>query len=270
MSKTPSKALVKAANSDLEIMPEVIYAQLGAELTTLYHEAEDGFRRVLRFGAAFLRVEQIVNGTRAVNSPKRGPGAYGFANWLRDHAPEISERSAIRYRDITEALCGKFKIADPERVFAADAATLPEADQAKRAKALDFVAEKSLRQVQLELDLVSAKPSESPMRAVRKQAEAKTPEQKDAEFIAAARATALQTMIAFDELDDRWQLLNDAQIKLAADNAERFAKLARAWVELPPARRALFDSKRHLEGKAEQALADRRAEGRALASVPNA
>lgn len=128
-------------------------AAIGAKLTELYNDAQAAELAILRFGAAFWAVEQGINGTRAVNSPKAGAGAYGFKNWMADHAPEINERTARRYRDIAEATAEKFMIADPVRVFSLPFAELDQDDQKKRAAVVDFIANKSMRGLQLELGI---------------------------------------------------------------------------------------------------------------------
>lgn len=147
-----STALTIIPTLNLNSPAQLDDAAVGRELTALYNDAE---MSILRFGAAFYAVEKIVNATRGVNSPKRGPGSYGFANWLAEHSPEIAEGTARRYRDIAEAVAQKFKIADPVKFFNAPAAELDEKDQAKRAKVIDFVADKSVRGLQLELGLVA-------------------------------------------------------------------------------------------------------------------
>jgi hypothetical protein len=126
--------------------------KVGEKLTALYRDAQDAELAILRFGAAFWAVEQVVLATCGQNS---GPGAYGFATWLADHAPEISRTTARRYRDIAEATAERFKIADPVRVFSLPVDQLDKQDQAKRAKVCEFMAEKSMRGIQLELGLVS-------------------------------------------------------------------------------------------------------------------
>jgi hypothetical protein len=157
MSKPASKLAVKPTVIALEVVDDV---SLGAELTSLYHEANDGFRRVLRFGAAFLQVEHRVTAcdtvlTRGKASGKFGVAGSGMKGWLAKYAPEVGRPTAYKYRDITEALALKFKIADPALCFAADITELPPAEQAKRAKAIEYVSGRSLSGVQLELGLVT-------------------------------------------------------------------------------------------------------------------
>ena len=100
------KALLKSAQTPivaLEITGSPFGTDdtaVGEKLTQLYHEAQAAELAILRFGAAFWVVEQKVSATCGANSPASGPGSYGFKSWLRDHAPEIAETTARRYRDI--------------------------------------------------------------------------------------------------------------------------------------------------------------------------
>ena len=128
-------------------------AAIGAKLTELYNEAQAAELAILRFGAAFWAVEQGVLATCGQNSPKSGPGAYGFISWMRDHAPEVAITTARRYRDIAEKTAEKFKISDPVRVFSLPASELDQDDQDKRAAVVDFIANKSMRGLQLELGI---------------------------------------------------------------------------------------------------------------------
>ncbi|MCS6275907.1 MAG: hypothetical protein H2171_01095 [Opitutus sp.] len=132
-------------------------AAIGQKLTELYNDAQAAELAILRFGAAFWAVEQGIKSTRGFNSPKAGAGAYGFNNWLADHAPEVAITTARRYRDIAEATARKFQIADPVRVFSLPASELDQADQDKRAAVVDFIANKSMRGLQLELGIITPK-----------------------------------------------------------------------------------------------------------------
>jgi hypothetical protein len=160
--------------------------QLGGALTALYHDAQAAEMAFLKFGAAFHAVEQLVSGTRAGNSPERGPGSYGFESWLRDHAPDVSPRTARRYRDIARATAEKFRIENPMDVFSLPVEDLSEADRAKRAKALEFVSDKSMRGIQLELGLVH-RPKGGNLGGVRGKAPVLTPEEQLAARVAYAR-----------------------------------------------------------------------------------
>jgi len=135
------------------------HKQLGEELTALYQDAIDGHLRVLAFGARFLAAENIVSTCGNFNllscsSSRKGTG---MKAWLAQYAPEISQPTACRFRDIAQAVADKFKIADPARIFTTTPKELLPADLKKRETALEFTAEKSMRAIQLELGLIVRK-----------------------------------------------------------------------------------------------------------------
>lgn len=158
-------------------------SQIGQALTALYRDAQQAELAILRFGAAFHAVEELVSGTRAGNSPERGPGSYGFESWLRDHAPDVSPRTARRYRDIARATAEKFRIENPVEVFSLPEEELSEADRVKRAKVVEFVSDKSMRGIQLELGLRHV-PKGGNLGGRRPKAELPSPEQAVAARIA--------------------------------------------------------------------------------------
>lgn len=131
-------------------------AVIGAKLTELYNDAQAAELAILRFGAAFWAVEQTIRATCGAVSGGRGNEG-GFKLWMRSHAPEIAETTARRYRDIAEATARKFQIADPVRVFSLPASELDQDDQDKRAAVVDFIANKSMRGLQLELGIITPK-----------------------------------------------------------------------------------------------------------------
>lgn len=232
----PSLKVAKKAPFAVELMDD---HAIGLELTALYNDANDGFRRVLRFGAAFLYVESRVTACDTHNNTARKGG--GMKGWLEKYAPDVARSTAYKYRDIAEAVALKFHIADPALCFGTDQKALPPAEQAKREKAIEFVAGKSLNGVQMELGLKNA-PTPKPI----VQQAALTPEQEHEEFIKAARARAVTAFSELHTLGERWQLLPDEQLTLAATNAAAFAKAAKAWLATAPLQRAAFDVARHL------------------------
>lgn len=213
-------------------------AALGSELTALYHDANDGFRRVLRFGARFLQIEASVT----METPGRDQAGQfkdsggGMKGWLEAHAPQIARSTAYKYRDVTEALAKKYQIADPVLCFSAPASELPEAEAAQQAKALDFVAEKSIRQVQLELHLITAgnvDPNTGKRLHHPPKKDKRTPEQIAKENRAAAYGLFITALSSLKTaLDDkqarRWLQPKDWQdlAKLSGDHHAALQKLA--------------------------------------------
>jgi hypothetical protein len=129
--------------------------RLGRELTELYHDAVAGHLRVLTFGSKFLEVEERVT-IMTRSDGGRGSGGQGMKAWLADHCPEIARSTAYKFRDIAAAVADKFKVAEPAKIFTAAPAQLTGPDAKKREKVMAFMADKSLRGLQLELGLSSA------------------------------------------------------------------------------------------------------------------
>lgn len=161
-----------ATNSPTSLSP-ADHQRLGAELTSLYHDAVEGNMRILAFGARLLEVEQVVSTCGIVNplSCKSSKSGGGLKAWLAENAPEISIGTAWRWKDIAEATAEKFKIKNPAAIFGSDAKSLGDADRAKREKVATFVAEKSQRGLQLELGLATRAASGGDTRSAKARAE---------------------------------------------------------------------------------------------------
>ncbi|MDR1283827.1 MAG: hypothetical protein LBK99_23870 [Opitutaceae bacterium] len=246
--QTPSTALVinrtEIAAGD--------HTQIGAQLTALYRQAQDAEVAIIRFGAAFWLVENMLatedtekkSGTRAGLSVKRG--YVGLATWLREFAPDISERTARRYRDLAEALSEKFHLGNPEvtmRLFDADLQSLPEADQKKREKVRDFVSGQSVRAMQMELGLTSAPTPRNVDPDTGKRLHypsKKTKEQLQKERLALAHADALDVFNKFSGLGDKWMACDDGELIVALEFWTKWAKKVNRWLNTPPMRRAKF------------------------------
>lgn len=142
--RAPSPQLLTAADSK----------RLGAELTALYHDAVAGHLRVLAFGAKFLEVEERV--TIVTRSGSHDTKGQGMKAWLAEHCPDIARSTAYKFRDIAAAVADKFRVKDPALVFAGDAAALPAPVRRQREKVMAYMADKSLRGLQLELGLGAA------------------------------------------------------------------------------------------------------------------
>ncbi len=229
------------------------HERLGKELTAAYHEAIDGHLRVLAFGAKFMEVEKVVS-TCGHNST-RGPQTKGtgMKAWLEQHAPAISRPTAYRFRDIADGVATKFGIKEPARFFSAPVAKLAAPEQAKREKISAFMADKSMRQVQLELgltnptkdtDLATGKRVHHPAR--------RTPAELQEEWTKAARARATETFSDLHDLDDRWKLLDDAHLKVTLADAKKLVKDLTAWLETPEPVRVGCEIERHLLGTGAQ------------------
>ncbi|EIP99478.1 hypothetical protein OpiT1DRAFT_03996 [Opitutaceae bacterium TAV1] len=257
MPKKPLKnvtatAIVPAGSAPLVLNRTEIaagdHAQIGQQLTALYREAQDAEVAIIRFGAAFWFVEnEIVSGTRAGNSPKRGPGSYGFESWLRDNAPEISFRTARRYRDLAEAISAKYRLGGAKEtceLFDASPEQLPPDWQAKREKVRSFISDKSVRALQLELNLASAPAPRNVDPKTGKRIHyptTKTKAELQAERLAVAKADTMDVFSNFYELGDKWMACEDGELIVAVEMFEKWVKKAKRWLKTPPMSRAKFE-----------------------------
>ncbi len=136
------------------------HAQVGAQLTALYRAAQDAELAILRFGAAFWWAEENCAHLHSFTAGGPGRGKKGgFADWLRRHAPEVERTKAIRLRELAKAIAEHHQLggaAETVSLLETDPATLAPADQAKREEVRAFVAEKSVRALQLELGLTGS------------------------------------------------------------------------------------------------------------------
>ncbi|MDR2982327.1 MAG: hypothetical protein LBV12_08795 [Puniceicoccales bacterium] len=231
------------------------HAEIGAQLTILYRDAQEAELKILRFGAAFSAVEQNLS-TRGQVSGGRGNKG-GFAEWLRTYAPDISRPTAIRYRDIAIGIAEKFNIIDPVAFFDADPKTLPAPEQKKREKVLEFVSEKSVRAIQLELGLTTASTEEKNFKKVQEKPQPPpqpkipdSPVEQQKMWAEAARKRAVDAFSELHVLDDRWKLMDEKQIRLAITDAKHFVSEAEKWLKSDPATRLQCEVEKHLEGKA--------------------
>jgi hypothetical protein len=146
--------------------------KLGAALTEQYHRAQCAQLEIIAFGAMCMEIELAFSGTRATNSSadskhlakveKRGPGRFaagtGLKGWLSQYAPDVEYTRARRYRDIAEALVGRLKLAGAEQLKQltladTEAAPLEGKMARKRDELIELVTDKSVRALQMELDL---------------------------------------------------------------------------------------------------------------------
>lgn len=245
-AKTPSSLSPSATTAELTTTD---HKRLAGELTSLYHAAIDGHLRVLAFGARFLEVEQCVSTcghAKGSNDERKGKGMKG---WLDQYAPDISRPTAYRFRDIAQGVATKFNVKEPARFFSSPVAKLGGPEQAKRVKISAFMADKSMRQVQLELGLREGGKVTNPETGKRNHNPAKpaTPAERHTEWVKAARARAVLAFDGIHTLDDRWKLLPDEQLKLALTNATKLAKELKAWLDTPEPVRIACEVERHLQ-----------------------
>jgi hypothetical protein len=229
---------------------EAEHRSLGEQLTSQYERACAGMTEYVAFGALANNVKEAINGARAVDTRPGGKNSKGtgFKGWLGDYAPSISERTAARYIDLAEGVKAEFALGervDLHRLLKGD--DLDKAEKARREKISSFIEGKSQRQL-----LISIGKYEPPAKSTK--VTKLTEEEKQAEFIEAARSQAVTTMSSFHTLQDRWKLLKDSQLRLSIEDAERFVKQAKKWLDTPLPNRGLIDAAAHLNGELREDL----------------
>jgi hypothetical protein len=128
-------------------------AVVGKQLTAQYKRAVSGMREVLIFGAMLKQVEINLSTRGQVSVGGRGKQG-GIAEWLREHAPEISRPTALRFLGVTESVAQEYQAIvgsqiagryDLPTLALADPATLPEKARLKQGDLFDYVAGTSQR-----------------------------------------------------------------------------------------------------------------------------
>lgn len=104
--------------------------EMGAQLTMQYHRATGGMREVIKLGAMMMMLEAHllgVEGSKLQDGVKKLPrgknSTGGVKAWLKEHAPEVKEATAYRFKDVAESVAQQYaKIVGPKT---ANELTLP-------------------------------------------------------------------------------------------------------------------------------------------------
>lgn len=275
MPKAPTKALVKP-NKPIDL--DVIEAgQIGNSFR--FDPAAHGKRAV----AMIAQVEGLKK-ERAIKATLAGIYLHGvrlaldhgeWEAWAAKHLGK-SVRTARNYMSLAAAFSRKSKLLLPEMVGAnqltLDLQAQDSDGRAILAKLDKFVGGEGLTALMQKHGVLSAPAPKSPIANTpagdRETAHAeKTDEEKHAEAIDTLRRSALDTLTAFNEIRDRWQLLSDDQLRVTLGDIRTLGKVIHGWLETPKARRAAFDPAPYLDGTAEKEVLARRHEGTAFASL---
>jgi hypothetical protein len=235
-----SKPALKHSQS---VQSEQQNRELGQQLEAQYHKCIIGMVDYIAFGALVLQVREIVSTADTLNAKGTGLKA-----WLEEFAPGVSRPTAYRCLELAEGIKAEFQLgarSDLYRIL--KGSDLSEGEASKREKIIRFVEGKSQRQLLLYIGKPDAKQG-----GKRESEQEKTPEQRHAEWIEAARSTAVTAFSALHDVDERWKLLDDDQLKLAVEDAERFAKQAKKWLETPPPARPAVEVEKYLEAQKQE------------------
>jgi hypothetical protein len=128
------------------------------------------------------------------------------------------------------------------RLFDADVETLDEKARAKREKVRNFIADKSVRALQLELNLAPPPKNVDPKTGKRiHYPTQKTKEELRAERLALAKADSMDVFNGFSELGDKWMVCDDGELIVAVEMFKKWIKKADRWLKTPPMSRAKFE-----------------------------
>lgn len=137
---------------------ETANQELGRELTLRYKRAVTAWGAILHFGAMLAQIEAQLTANVAANSQPKG-GRYvkgsGLKGFIETYAPEVDERKARRIRDIAQAVAEREKL--DIALFTQPVEELPAKDRKKVEHALEWMDEKNMHAVQLELGLITTR-----------------------------------------------------------------------------------------------------------------
>jgi hypothetical protein len=264
MSKHTLTTLSKPALSEAE------QKQMGAQITAQYLKTEVAQLEIITLGAMLAQIEALDVGGTLCHQPQGGRylKGSGLKPWLAKYAPDVDYTKARRYRDIAQELVRKFSLKSAERlelIATTDEKELKDLDPAlrkKRAKVVNFVSEKSVRAMQLELGLIGGGSDDDDEEesatgtTTKKKASAA---ERHAAAIAAARERALQAFASLHILGPRWKLLDDKLLRQALHDTEALAKELHAWLAVPAHDRAAFDLPAYLATLEKKSKADQAA-----------
>jgi hypothetical protein len=222
------------------------HRKLGEQLTHQYRAAVSGMYEYVAFGALVLNIQEAVATARGGNST-RGPGSKntGLRAWLKEYAPEVSEQTAHRCRDLAEGVKAEFKLGVRSDLHDILKGQNPdEKTLARREKIQSFLQGKSQRQLLLYIGKPGATDG-----GARVTSDNLTPAEREKKLIEGLRKQASFAFSAFHSVKEKeeWKLLNDDQLHVAVEDAKKFLKQAEKWLETPPPARVGLQIEKYLQ-----------------------
>ena len=217
--------------------------KLGRQIEDLYVKSTLGLLDCIAMGDLVGQVRKPICSTRGtVATGGKDAKGDGIKGWLKEHAPSVPQSTAYRYEELAENVRDELKIG--VKVPLAQIITR-EIKDPKAAKLLsrvsDFVAGKSARQL-----LIGIGQPDAEIGGKRTKSKKLTPAEEQAQWIEAATQTAVVTFSSLHELEERWKLLDDVQLKLAVSDAQAFLEEATEWLKTPPPNRPAIDAEKYL------------------------
>lgn len=216
---------------------------MGEHLTSQYRAAVSGMAEYIAFGAMVLNIEDMITVSARGHGGRFGDRDTGLKAWLKQFAPDVGRSVAYRCREIAEGIKAEFQLGARTDLYQLlKGSKLDEKDEFRRQKILAFVEGKSQRQ----LLFYFGKP-DAQIGGKRVATEKLTAEQRREMWIEGARANAIQVFSGLHEIDEKWKLLNDDQLKLALENSKKLTKQMEKWLETPPPSRPQLQAEKYVQ-----------------------
>lgn len=218
--------------------------KLGTQIADLYVKTTEGLVDCVALGDLVAQARQIASTVEAgrVRGGGRDTKGDGLKAWLEQYAPSVPRTTAYRFEDLAECVRDELKVGVKVNLHhVLKGERIDPKEKKLREKVTEFVAGKSQRQILLEVGKYQAQ-----IGGARTTTKKLTPEQEQAEWIAAAKGRAETALNEIHTLEERWKLLTDDVIEQAAKDAAAMAKKMKEWLDTPIAQRAAIDVKKYL------------------------
>lgn len=217
---------------------------LGQQIQAQYERATTGLVENVALGGLIERAQEAILSTRGqVATGGSGAKDTGLEGWLKLYAPAVTRGTAYRCLDLAEGVREEMAIGKKVDLYDVLKGSAPsDREAALREKITAFVAGKSQRTLLIGFGKIDGE--RGGKRTTTKKA---TPEEIRAAYLEDAKQRSLSVFSGLHELDDRWQVLDDDQLRLAVEDSEKFIKRARKYLEVPKARRPEFNVEKYQE-----------------------
>lgn len=220
---------------------------LARQIKDQFKRAVDGMVDFIALGALGLKLQEQLEFVRSeTNSGSRGPVRGNpeatVAGWLKTHEIEYARQTLYRAIEIAENIRAEFKLGAKADLYDILKSKKPDPKQlAIREKISAFVAGKSQRQL-----LIGIGKPDAQVGGARVTTKKPTEAERREAWIADAQARAKTLCEDLHEVGERWQLLEDDQLRVAQKHAEEFAKRVKRWLETPKPQRAEFNVEKYV------------------------
>lgn len=221
---------------------------LGHQIETQYAKATSGLVENIALGGLIEQARDIVS--TCGHDRSRGGGrdteGEGLKGWLAEHAPSVTRSTAYRCLELTKGVREELGIGKNADLYELLKGAKPtDKEVAQREKITAFVAGKSQRTLLIGFGKIDGERGGARNKRTKKP----TPEEIRAAYLEDAKQRSVSVFSGLHELDDRWQVLSDDELRQAVKDAKEFTKRAEKYLELPKARRPEFNVEKYQEKK---------------------